>query len=293
MEATFVSSFSPPKRLDSPAYWFVFQGWKMLVLPQENERLVQVPLVKSLDEVGITAVLRQQYHGYFESDSGQQTHCFSAEIDEDVALPEGGEAEGLRGLFPRLESQLFAVAGRSVQIMDWDRTHQYCARCGDPVQLQVGEPAKKCLSCGQTHYPRLSPAVIVAISRDGEQGREILLARNKRFPPGWYSVLAGFVEPGESLEQCVAREVFEEVCVRVDNIRYFSSQPWPFPHSLMIGFTADYVGGEFVLQEAEIDEAHWFRPDALPKIPPRISIARQLIDAFVAENRAEAAGDGS
>jgi NAD+ diphosphatase len=126
-------------------------------------------------------------------------------------------------------------------------------------------------------FPRLSPAIIVRITK----GELILLARNHRFPTGRFSVLAGFVEPGETLEEAVAREVREEVGIRVRNIRYFDSQPWPFPNSLMLGFTAEYAEGELVIQEDELDEAHWFGRDELPDLPPAISIARRLIDDFV------------
>jgi NAD+ diphosphatase len=127
--------------------------------------------------------------------------------------------------------------------------------------------------------------MIVRVQRQGEQGPEILLARNHRHPLGFYSVLAGFVEPGESLEECVRREVCEEVSIEIENIRYFGSQPWPFPNSLMIAFTADYAAGSLELEEEEIADAGWFRPDSLPPVPPPISIARRLIDSFVDESR--------
>ena len=127
--------------------------------------------------------------------------------------------------------------------------------------------------------------MIVAITRQGERGEQILLARNHRFPAGRYSVVAGFVEVGETLEECVRREVFEEVGVQLTNLRYFGSQPWPFPHSLMIGFTAEHASGEIRLEESEIAEARWFGADELPQVPPKASIARRLIDAFVERNR--------
>jgi NAD+ diphosphatase len=136
-----------------------------------------------------------------------------------------------------------------------------------------------------TSYPRISPAIIVAVTRRFEDGMRILLARNHRFPPGRYSVIAGFVEAGETLEECVRREVEEETGIQVDNIRYFGSQPWPFPNSLMIGFTAEHAGGEIVIGAGEIADAQWFAPDALPLLPPKISIARRLIDDFVARWR--------
>jgi NAD+ diphosphatase len=171
------------------------------------------------------------------------------------------------------------VAGRAVQIVAWDLTHRFCSRCATPTPPLAGERAKKCPACGLVSYPRLTPAVIVAVQR----GNTILLARNAAFTAAFYSVLAGFVEPGETLEGTVRREIREEVGIEVRDIRYFGSQPWPFPHSLMIGFTANWAAGELRIDERELADAGWFAADALPTIPPKLSIARRLIDAFVAE----------
>jgi NAD+ diphosphatase len=184
---------------------------------------------------------------------------------------------GLRQAYPRLGDDLFTVAGRAVQIVDWDRTHQFCGRCGAGMATLPGERAKACLRCGLHSYPRLSPSIIVRVSR----GPAILLARSPRFPPGMYSVLAGFVEPGETLEQTIEREVSEEVGLALQNVQYFGSQPWPFPNSLMIAFTAEYAGGELRPDPAEIEDAAWFTPDNLPALPPPMSIARRMIDDFV------------
>jgi NAD+ diphosphatase len=136
-----------------------------------------------------------------------------------------------------------------------------------------------CHDCGLTNYPRISPAIIVLVRRQGQA----LLAHSARFPSAFYSTLAGFVEPGETLEETLEREVREESGISVTNIRYFGSQPWPFPHSLMVGFTADFAGGEIVVDGKEIMDARWFSADQLPEIPPKLSIARQLIDAWVAD----------
>ncbi len=198
------------------------------------------------------------------------------------ALGEGLSADGLRQLHTRLDDVLFGIAGRAVQIVDWDRNHQFCGRCATPTEPMPNERARRCPNCGLSSYPRISPATITAVIRHTEQGERILLARNHRFPAGRYSVLAGFVEPGESLEECVEREIFEEVGIRVRNVRYFGSQPWPFPNSLMIGFTAEYESGEFTLEEAEIAEAGWFGADDMPQLPPPLSIARRLINDFTA-----------
>src|SRR5690606_32955256 len=141
------------------------------------------------------------------------------------------------------------LAGRAVQIVDWDRTHQFCGRCGSPMERLDNERAKKCPACGLSNYPRLSPAIIIAVTRRINGQNRLLLARNHRFPPDRYSVIAGFVEPGESLEDCARREVQEEVGIQIQNIRYFGSQAWPFPNSLMLGFTAEYAGGDIVVAE--------------------------------------------
>jgi NAD+ diphosphatase len=192
--------------------------------------------------------------------------------------------EGLRALFTVLDDAHFALAGRAIQLVDWDRSHRYCGRCGTPTEAKPEERARVCPACRFSAYPRLAPAVMALVRREGE----ILLGRSPHFPPGMYSALAGFVEPGETLEQCLAREVEEEVGVRVSRIRYFDSQPWPFPNSLMIAFVCDWVSGEIRPQAGEIEAANWFKVLQLPKLPSRISIARRLIDAVVEEMRGRA-----
>ncbi|MEM6708184.1 MAG: NAD(+) diphosphatase [Pseudomonadota bacterium] len=184
----------------------------------------------------------------------------------------------LRGWLGRVDADLFYLAGRSQQISSWDFSHRFCGICGDAMKPHASERARTC-ACGKyTVYPNLAPSIIVLVVR----GNDMLLARNANWPNGMYSTLAGFVEPGESIEQTVHREVFEEVGVRVKNLRYKGSQSWPFPNSLMLGFHADYDSGEFVLQEEEIADAQWFSPDDLPLIPPKTAISRWLIDDFLA-----------
>jgi NAD+ diphosphatase len=213
-----------------------------------------------------------------------ETDCWAAELPRDAPAPAPGHSwEGLRALFTVLDDAHFALAGRALQLVDWDRTHQFCGRCGTPTEAKREERARACPSCKLTAYPRVAPATMMLVRR----GRELLLGRSPHFPPGMYSALAGFVEPGESLEQCVAREVEEEVGVQVNNIRYFASQSWPFPHSLMIAFVCDWVSGEIRRQETEIEEANWFEVLQLPKLPSKISIARRLIDAVSTEIRGE------
>ncbi len=193
-----------------------------------------------------------------------------------LAMPEapaGWRATPLRAAMMALDPPLSALAGRAAQVLEWDRSHRHCGVCGTPTTLQPGERARICPACKHSCYPRLSPAMMALVWRPGE----LLLARSPHYAKGMYSALAGFVEAGESLEDCVHREVAEEVALQVDSLRYHGSQSWPFPHSLMVAFTARWAGGEIVPQASEIEDARWFPIDALPGIPPRFSIAGHLI----------------
>jgi NAD+ diphosphatase len=266
---------------DAQARCYVFRGLELLVV-RDGDR-PRPPLAGELDAAGVareSTMLLGAVDG---------VPCLAVAVPEDAATPEGWEAGGLRAYWDRLDDEDFALAGRAFQIVDWDRTHRFCGRCATPTESIPGERGKHCPACGLTAYPRLTPAVIVRIDR----GDELLLAQGVRFPGAFYSVLAGFVEPGESLEDTIHREILEEVGVEVRDLRYFGSQPWPFPHSLMIGFTAQYAGGELRPDPTEIADAGWFRWDALPEIPGRVSIARRLIDAFVDERRARDTGSPS
>jgi NAD+ diphosphatase len=277
---TFVPQTSLLGEHAAAAYWFAFQDQKMIV--RKTGDTVEAPLLTDLAALGL-APLRWQYLGYLEDGQTQPIHCYSAEIDPAVALADGLVAEGLRDLYAPLGDVLFNVAGRAVQIITWDRTHQYCGQCATPTEALAQERARRCPACGLTSYPRISPAIIIAVVRRDGDGERILLARNHRFPPGRYSVVAGFVEPGESLEACAHREVFEEVGIRIKHLCYFGSQPWPFPNSLMLGLTAEYEEGEIRLEESELADAQWFTADRLPQLPPKMTIARKLIDWFVAK----------
>jgi NAD+ diphosphatase len=207
--------------------------------------------------------------------------CYAVDVldEDDVDLD---LFRDLRLLWGTLDEVTWTIAGRGAQLVDWQRTHRFCGRCATATEAARGERARRCPSCGLLAFPRLAPAVITLVERD--DGR-ILLARNRNFGAPMFSLLAGFVEPGETLEQAVVRETLEEVGVAVDGVRYWGSQPWPFPHSLMVGFRARYAGGELALQEDEIAEAGWFAPDDLPMIPPTMSIAGRMIEAWVAGHR--------
>ncbi|HEX6839124.1 MAG TPA: NAD(+) diphosphatase, partial [Polyangia bacterium] len=202
--------------------------------------------------------------------------CFA--LHHSVAPPLADAAPvPLRQLFGALPDEDFGIAARALGLTAWDFDHRCCGRCGAPTVRSSTERLRTCTRCGHGAYPRISPAVIMLVERDGRA----LLGRNARFPYPFFSTLAGFVEVGETLEECVAREIREEAGIEVRDVRYFGSQPWPFTGSLMIGFTAAWAGGEIVADPAELAEAGWFAPDALPLLPPPLSIARQLIDDFV------------
>jgi NAD+ diphosphatase len=278
MTLNFISQVSPVHAGDAPAYWFIFQEDRLLMWPGGSEK-ADIPRAWRPAALGITT-LRELYLGCIQDEGGMSRDCYGAEVAADAPLPEGVVAEGLRQAYPRLDETLFAVAGRAVQIVAWDRTHRFCGQCGAATERLDGERGRRCPACGLVSYPRISPAIIIAVVRGEGPEREVLLARNHRFPPGRYSVVAGYVEPGESLEECAHREVAEETGIRIRDLRYFGSQPWPFPNSLMIGFTAAYDGGEITLEESELADARWFAAGALPDLPPKMTIARKLIDWF-------------
>jgi NAD+ diphosphatase len=215
--------------------------------------------------------------------------CFGADASTALraAPPAGLRFTPVRALFAVWPEVTLEIVGRAIALVEFETLHRFCGRCASPTEKVSGERARRCPACGATYHPRVPPAVIVVVARDDGQ---MLLARSARFPPGMFSAVAGFVETGESLEQTVCREVAEEVGVRVGELRYFGSQPWPFGRSLMMGFFARHLGGEIAVDGTEIVEARWFSPDRLPPLPPPISIARKLIDAWVAQHRA---GPGS
>jgi NAD+ diphosphatase len=286
------ASYQPSCFTDQPAegHWFVFKGDQLLVemgppdpRPSDDPRVrsrpswARLPLRKNHNWLGAD-VARTLYLGRLAG-----IDCYAAELTGEP--PAGFSWQGLRALFSVLEDAQFALAGRALQLVDWDRSHQFCGRCGARTEAKRDERVRVCPSCKLSAYPRVAPAVMALVRR----GRELLLARSPHFPAGMYSALAGFVEPGESLEQCLAREVAEEVGVQISNTRYFASQSWPFPHSMMIAFVCEWSSGEIRPQEGEIEEANWFDVLQLPKLPSKISIARRLIDAISAEIRSEIA----
>jgi NAD+ diphosphatase len=262
------SSHQPTLKAE-PAWWFIFAANNLMV--QEDAELMSIPLIVDPASLGLSSI-RERYLGTLAG-----RNCYCAEVSENVPMPPKMGFYGLRYLYERLAEPLFAIAMKAVHLMEWEETTRYCGRCGREMAPAQEMNARECSHCGMVVFPRISPAVIVLVERDGQ----VLLARSTRFTADFYSVLAGFVEPGETLEDTVHREIEEEVGIKVRNVRYFSSQPWPFPDSLMIGFTAEYVSGEIKIDKTEIVEAGWFYPDKLPIVPGKISIARRLIDWFV------------
>jgi NAD+ diphosphatase len=272
MTPLYTPSHTAPENRDEPALWFAFRNGQIAVCADSDAPWL--PCCLHLTEYGVEPQ-RPQYLGQYDG-----RDCYAVELAESESLPEGWKLMGLRDVFGVFDVGLAVLSGRAFQILEWDRNHQYCSRCGTPTVQRTDERSRVCPSCKLTTYPPVSPAVMVLIT-DGE--RRVLLARKPIWPPGRFSALAGFVEPGETLEDTVVRETREEVGVEVRNIRYFGSQPWPFPHSLMIAFTAEYAGGEVRPDGVEIEEARWFDADELPKLPPSISISRRLIDTIAAE----------
>lgn len=246
-------------------YWFVFNQGKLLIT--ENSA-INIPHAKNVEDLDIFPI-RTQYLGTLDGHP-----CYSVEVDQKMNNLESMDFRELRSIYDVLDEDIFLLAGKAFQIVNWDQNHQHCGICGAQTEVLEGENAKICRECGFTSYPRISPAIITAVIKDDK----ILMAHGRNFPEKLYSIIAGFVEPGETLEECVKREVMEEVGIKVKNIRYFGSQPWPFPHSLMIGFISDYESGKINVDNHEITNAKWFDIDNLPDLPSKISISRDIID---------------
>ncbi len=270
----YVPAVKPANGNGRLAYWLAFSAGRMLV---SNGGKVGIPLLSGLPDIGLAAI-RTQYLGTLEGKA-----CYSAELAPDAAAPPGYALKDMRSLYGALDEDLYMLAGRGLQIVAWDQNHQFCGRCGHPTEYMPAERGKKCPACGFVSFPRLSPATITAVLKDDQ----ILLTHYVAFRGNMYTIIAGFVEPGETLEECVRREVAEEAGVQVKNIRYFSSQPWPFPNSLMIGFLADYESGEPTADGVEIEKAAWFSAENMPEVPPKMSIAREIIDWWVSQQAAK------
>lgn len=280
MSSTFVPVASLPHDPEGDDSWVLSRGGQVLLLDDMTTGMR--PLTTAEAEQIKEHVAEPLVLGRFESETAHWwTGLISDEFDPFDAPFPGLVFSDLRRLMATLDAGVWNIAGRATQITDWYRDHRHCGRCGAVMDRAVGERSMKCRVDGLTSYPRLSPAVIVLVEHpDGSA----LLARNVAWPQPMYSTLAGFVEPGESLEDCIHREIGEEVGIEVSDIRYFNSQPWPFPNSLMLGFLATYEGGELAPAPDEIADAQWFERDDLPMVPPHGSIARSLIDDWLARS---------
>lgn len=248
------------------AHAFIFRGHELLIRASDL----------ALPDASVRAALDLPAARTFPVGMLGERYCAAAWVAADVPAPPGFVFTSLRALFGALDEPLLAVAGRAFQIAEWARTHRHCGVCAGAMQQVAGERCLRCPACGHAAYPRISPAMMVLIRR----GDAVLLARHAGHASARFTALAGFLEAGESIEDAVHREVREEVGLAVRGLRYFGSQSWPFPHSLLIAFAAEYAGGEISVDPAEIAEARWFGPgDAFPEIPGNYSIAAALIDA--------------
>ena len=260
-EPSIISSVQPMQ-----AYWFLFHENNLLISTMKSD--ITVPFITNPSDLGIS-IYEHHFFGMLDDNI-----CFCAELKNPTLTPPNMELRDLRSLYEQIENGMYKAALRATQIVSWDRNHQFCGRCGSATVTAIGEYAKQCTKCGLMNYPRISPAIIVAIVKD----KKLLLAR--RFNSQVYSVIAGYVEAGENLEECVHREVKEEVSIEVKNIKYFGSQPWAFSNSLMLAFTAEWLSGDVKVDGVELEEATWFT-DNLPKIPSPLSISRKLINWYV------------
>ncbi len=252
------------------SYWFVYCRGKLILCKDTLFR--SIPVMKTLpfadDDLRYCRTI-----GIYK-----QKQCLVVQLRDTTPLPENFTIVSLRKAYRLISPDLWTIAGRAVQLLHWHNENRFCGKCGNKMVERQSEPAKKCSHCDFLVYPRLTPAVIMSIIWNNK----ILLGRAATFPKGMYSPLAGFVEAGETLEDAVRREIFEEVGINVTDIQYIASQPWPFPQSLMLGFTARYHSGEIKVDTTELEDARWFSVKAMPKrLPSRMSISRTLVDLFL------------
>lgn len=258
-----------------PEYWFIFQNGHLLLLMSQEDSLLTPLHVTDL----LPSCSHQFLLGQFDA-----FDAYCAELLPEWPIPFPIQPVPFRKALDLLGSSWYEIATKAFAIVQWDKNHQYCGRCGNPTVEKKGIFERHCMICGQIFYPRISPSVIVLIHKEDH----LLMARSPHFSPGAYGLIAGFVEAGESCETAVHREVKEEVGIRIKHLQYFGSQPWPFPDSLIIAYTAEYDSGEIVIDHQEIEAAGWYRFDQLPGRPStRISMASKLIDHFIAQHTAK------
>lgn len=245
--------------------YYIFNNGRLLLHCEESvEVLSELPTWIEVESVRLF-------------DETDEALCYMAHGEQEV-LPEGCQWVDLRESFHILPEGEYRKAGKASELLYFDRQHAYCGLCGAPMEW-ASSISKRCTRCGEEIWPKLNTAIIVLVHR----GEEALLVKAKNFRRNYYGLVAGFVETGETLEECVVREVFEETGLCVKNIRYFGSQPWPYPMGLMIGFHADYVEGNITLLDGELHDAAFFCRDNIPAIPGKMSMARMLIDDWLGE----------
>lgn len=255
-----------------PTWWFVFHSDRILLEKRNHSFTIPQRI-----EAPITL---NENHTIHELPTLDGYDCRTVAIDQAIVESDSYLMVGLRESYDCISQALFNMAGKAWQILYWDKTTVFCSVCG--TQLQPFMPiAKKCPTCGQEVFPNISTAILALVRK----GDEILLVRARNFRGSHYGLVAGFLETGETLEECVKREVMEETGLTVDNITYFGNQPWPFPSGLMVGFTANYVSGEINLQDDELSEATFYSLDNLPELPRKLSLARKMIDHWAAKRR--------
>ncbi len=248
--------------------WALLRGSELVVRSESREfQLPSGPLPADLADTGREPVYIGTWQG---------RPCRALRLTLQQQLPAGFEGHNLLATQPQLSIEQLSLGGLAGQILHWQGNSGFCSKCGGPLDPVPGEWGRRCRSCGYSHYPHIHPCVIVIVRRPGQ----VLLTRKAEWPEGRYSLVAGFLDFGECLEEAVEREVLEETGVRIRNVRYVGSQGWPFPSQLMTGFTAEYVDGEVVVEEKELEDARWFDVDKLPALPPKRSIARYLIDNY-------------
>lgn len=264
--------YPEPEKVPRTAWWVLVRGEDVALRPGTCPA---VPVLGSpaRDNISLQGRIYLGHRGNIP--------CYAGIVGPESPVPAGWQFVRVRDLFVMIPHEELAIAAFAARIIDYDRKTRFCGRCGKETRPLRAERGKQCTACGLVTYPRLSPAIIVLVQRDDR----ILLARSPRFPPGMFGLIAGFVEPGENLEHALLREVKEETGIFVKNIRYFGSEPWPFPDSLMVGFTADFAGGELVVDKNEIESAFWFDREHLPRIPEKLSISRTLIDWWIEKGR--------
>ena len=269
MPSSFVRAYPPAQPAPGPAFWLPFRNNELVVQTHEQGlTLIQ-------DSAEIASMLEPSTPLYLGT--LREIPCLACEVDPEAELLSEWRLVNLRALFGLVDDLVYNLAGYASQLLYWRRTSRYCPVCSHQTEPMSGDWGRHCPNCGHTGYPRVSPAILALVHNDDQ----VLLTHK----PGWgdrYSIIAGFVEPGESLEECVKREVCEEVGVDLTDLVYVGSQSWPFPHQLMVGYMARYAGGEIRIDTTELDDANWFHVDKLPSLPAPLSLSRQMIDIWVA-----------